>query len=137
DKVLSHSNDLLSMITGILYVTNIEANEIRRESLRFSLCDFLAELKAVFAMRREQHLSLTWDYPVDLPMVETDKDKLNQILQNLIHNAIKFTDSGQVTVFARIRERHAPQIIAADQELESGGTEKFVEFRVADTGGGI
>jgi signal transduction histidine kinase/DNA-binding response OmpR family regulator len=136
DKVLSHSNDLLSMITGILYVTNIEANEIRRESLRFSLCDFLAELKAVFAMRREQHLSLTWDYPVDLPMVETDKDKLNQILQNLIHNAIKFTDSGQVTVFARIRERHAPQIIA-DQELESGGTEKFVEFRVADTGGGI
>ena len=131
DKVLSHSNDLLSMITGILYVTNIEANEIRRESLRFSLCDFLAELKAVFAMRREQHLSLTWDYPVDLPMVETDKDKLNQILQNLIHNAIKFTDSGQVTVFATIRERHAPQI------MESGGIEKFVEFRVADTGGGI
>jgi signal transduction histidine kinase len=61
-----------------------------------------------------------WDYGDHLPRVRTDRGKLRQILQNLINNAIKFTDRGQVTLSAR----YSPET----------GT---VEFQVTDTGIGI
>ena len=134
EKVLSHGNSLLSMISSILYATNIEANEIQTDSHRCALGDFLGELKAIFDMREEQQLSLIWDYPSDLPVVQTDREKLKQILQNLIRNAIKFTESGHVTISARIKECTQPE---KDKALASGGKEKVIEFKVADTGSGI
>ena len=63
---------------------------------------------------------LQWDYPSDLPVVMTDSDKLRHILQNLIENAIKFTEQGSVKVSARCN----PEA-------------KRVEFKVTDTGVGI
>ncbi|MGE5816878.1 MAG: sensor histidine kinase, partial [Deltaproteobacteria bacterium] len=42
-----------------------------------------------------------WDIPADLPIFSTDADKLKQVLQQLIGNAVKFTEHGQVTVSSR------------------------------------
>jgi signal transduction histidine kinase len=62
-----------------------------------------------------------------LPVVKTDSEKLKHILQNLINNAIKFTERGSVTISARLTPTGlSPQASAT-----------FVEFKVADTGGGI
>jgi len=63
---------------------------------------------------------LSWLYPENLPAINTDRAKLTTILQNLIGNAIKFTDRGAVSLSARF--------VA---ELGS------IEFTVADTGIGI
>jgi signal transduction histidine kinase len=63
---------------------------------------------------------LDWQIAPDLPLVETDPEKLSTILDNLINNAIKFTDSGRITV----RVNDAP------------GAE-CVELRIEDTGPGI
>lgn len=68
----------------------------------------------------DKEITLLWDYPSDLPVVKSNREKLRQLLQNLIHNAIKFTDKGYVTVSARYDH-------GADR----------VEFKVADTGIGI
>lgn len=62
----------------------------------------------------------------DLPFIKTDSAKLKQILQNLIDNAIKFTEKGSVTVSARIRQQEEERL-----------TSTYVEFKVADTGIGI
>ena len=68
----------------------------------------------------DKDVALTWDYPSNLPVMKTDGGKLMQILQNLINNAVKFTEKGSVTFSARY-------FLGTDT----------VEFKVADTGIGI
>jgi two-component system, sensor histidine kinase len=65
-------------------------------------------------------LTVSWDYPVDLPILWTDDEKLKAVIQNLINNAIKFTEKGKVTVAVR----HLAQTRA-------------IEFKISDTGIGI
>jgi signal transduction histidine kinase/HAMP domain-containing protein len=119
-KAMARSNDLLSMITDILNVTRIEANEITLERYEINLKSFLDDLKSRYELPLDKGLALNWDYPAELPVVHTDSEKLKHILQNLIHNAIKFTEKGGVSVSAR----HVPEA-------------ETVEFKVADTGVGI
>src|SRR5207237_688671 len=81
-----------------------------------------ATLLAVRA--REKHLELTVDVPPEVPqMVRGDPTRVRQVLMNLIGNAIKFTEQGEVDVSA--------SVIARD------GDEAAVQFRVRDTGIGI
>lgn len=119
-KIISSSNNLLNMVNGILEATRIEAQTVKLESHLVRLSNFLDELRSDYNFPLDKELTLTWDYPSELPSMRTDKDKLKQILQNLINNAIKFTERGNVTISAR----HSPEV-------------KTVEFKVADTGIGI
>jgi len=119
-KLLNQSNDLLTMITSVLETTSMEAETVKVENHPFGLVNFLDWLKAVYEVPLDKDVALTWDYPFNLPVMKTDSGKLNQILRNLINNAVKFTEKGSVTVSAR----YFP------------GTETL-EFKVADTGIGI
>jgi signal transduction histidine kinase len=65
-------------------------------------------------------VKLVWDCPFDLPSVQADRRKLKQILENLIDNAIKFTDGGTITIAARYLT-----------------SKQLLELKVADTGKGI
>jgi signal transduction histidine kinase len=80
----------------------------------------LDELKSLYDYPRGKDVRLEWDYPDDLPSFHSDSDKLKHILQNLINNALKFTDAGRVTVTAR--------------EISE---QRRVELTIADTGIGI
>jgi signal transduction histidine kinase len=133
EKILNHGNDLLRMISSILCVTNIEANQIQTESCSFSLSEFLLELQLIFKAPEAKHRRLIWDYPSDLPSIKTDKDKLKQILQHLIHNAIKFTGNGEVTVSAKVKDAVENRTRNNAQNRE----DKLIEFKVTDTGIGI
>jgi signal transduction histidine kinase/DNA-binding NarL/FixJ family response regulator len=133
EKILNHGNDLLRMISSILCVTNIEANQIQTESCSFSLSEFLLELQLIFKASEAKHARLIWDFPSDLPSMQTDKDKLKQILQHLIHNAIKFTGNGEVTVSAKVKHAVENRTRNNAQNHE----DKLVEFKVTDTGIGI
>ena len=120
EKVISRAKDQLTLLSGILHVTQLEAERVKVESHETSLGKFLNDLKSTYDVPLEKKLTLTWDYPSDLPTIATDSGKLKQILQNLINNAIKFTEKGCVTISAR----YVPEA-------------KAVEFKVADTGIGI
>ena len=119
-KVVTHSDDLLKMITEILQVTSLEAHAVGVEVQEVSLSSFLDDLKSNYEVPVKKELSFSWDYPSELPTMRTDGEKLKHILQNLINNAVKFTERGQVTISARYNPKA-----------------KAVEFKVADTGIGI
>ena len=119
-KVLNRANGQLDMINSILYTTSLEAGKVQVESRSVKLADFLHQLQSNYVLPPDKELILNWDYPSSLPMVTADDGKLKQILQNLIDNAVKFTDKGHVTVSAR--------------DIPETNT---VEFKVSDTGIGI
>lgn len=141
-KVVNRTKELLTMINGILQVTSMKAPTIKTENRELNLSDFLDELRSGYEFPSDRQVALHWDYPSDLPVIQTEAEKLRHILQNLINNAIKFTDQGKVTVSARVTG-------IRDQELgigEQGSGAKsqslipnsrFVEFTVTDTGIGI
>ena len=149
ERVLAQCRDLLSMINTILQATSMRAQALQVETHQVSLEKFLAELRSFYAVPLKRDLILTWDYPANLPVIETDGGKLRQILQNLINNAIKFTHQGRVSVSARMKKAPplAPGTFAPHQRVSgaqargSGGAEgpgkQWVEFQVADTGIGI
>jgi len=120
EKMLVYSKELRSMIDSLLEVTRIEAGGVEIESHKVNLGRFLGDLKAAYDVPMGNQITLEWDYPSDLPTVITDTGKLVHILQNLINNAIKFTEKGSVKISARCRP-----------ETE------HIEFKVADTGIGI
>jgi signal transduction histidine kinase len=120
DKVTRHSNELLVMVNSIMDATKIEAGGVIVECDELPLPEFLDELKLLYEYPLGRDVSLRWEYASNLPVIRTDRDKLKHILQNLINNALKFTEVGHVTVSAR----HVAGL-------------NRVDLSVADTGIGI
>ena len=120
DKIRSQAGHLLHLINGILEITKIESGTVNLRKETLSLFDFMAENRSDYVMPMEKELTVEWQFPPDLPVIMSDRTKLKQILTNLVDNAIKFTDHGQVTV--------------ATQTLKEGRT---LEIKVSDTGCGI
>jgi signal transduction histidine kinase len=111
---------LLEMINDILQVVCLEGGRLVPALADLDLVRFLDGLRSSCKVPPGKELALDWDYAFDLPMVQTDADKLKQIIVHLVNNAIKFTEHGRVTV--------------AMSYLE--GEDKF-ELRVKDSGIGI
>jgi signal transduction histidine kinase len=120
-KVLRQTENLENIVNVILDSASVEtgAVTVRREELILS--EFLEELKQTFdGGVVDPNVKLVWDYPVPMPVVMSDPGKLKIILQNLINNAVKFTDAGEIRVAARVHPQR-----------------QTMEFTVSDTGIGI
>jgi signal transduction histidine kinase/PAS domain-containing protein len=136
-KVTHHADELLFMVNSIMHATKIEAGIIEAEKRRFWPSAFLDDLKALYDYPHGKEIELRWQYPNDLPPINSDQEKLKHVLQNLINNAIKFTDSGIVTVFAQFRpERNALELGVSDTGIGISADEMatiFDRFRQADS----
>ena len=109
------------MIRAILDVTKLEAGAMVVEKEWVDIKRLLQEiLESNPTLVRKEEVAVRWDCDIHLPEILTDGSKLKVILQNLINNAVKFTNQGYVKVSAR--------------RLPS---EKGVELKVMDTGIGI
>ncbi len=120
ETVARQSKELHGLINSVLQVSNIETEPLHLELHEVNLWEFLSDMRALYDSPLGESVKLIWDYPADLPPVQGDRRKLRQILENLIDNAIKFTDHGTITVSVR----YLP-------------TKKMLELKVADTGAGI
>ena len=144
-KVINRAGDLLTLIRDVLQTTQIESRSVIVERQLVSLLDFLDKLRTGYDPSLDKEVNFVWDYPRDLPPVITDSEKLKQILQNLIHNAIKFTEKGSVTISVRVTEsskqkaesskQATDDLPTADRLLPTG--KRWLEFKVADSGIGI
>ena len=85
------------------------------ESSVIHLGDFFHGMKANYDNPTGKEVTLIWDYPADLPALKTDCVKLKHIVENLINNAIKFTEVGNVVISARqLRDRSAVMLKVTD-----------------------
>ncbi len=120
-RVDSNARHLLGIINDILDISRIESGRMPLTLTEFSLEELIAELLAeaepVIAKSR---LVVTAQTAQGLPLVRSDRQKLKQVLLNLVTNALKFTHEGSVTLEAA----HDPE---GDQ----------MQLRVRDTGIGV
>jgi GAF domain-containing protein len=131
EKVILRSSELLNMITSILYATSIEAKEVRVQNSQFALSDLLDELRKSYKFSLTKPITLKWDCPSDLPALTSDREKLRFVLQKIIDNATKFTETGGVTISAGLRESSLRDAKAPPV------ARRWIEIKVADTGVGI
>ena len=114
-----NGKNLLTLINDILDLSKIEAGRMDVHSKPFSLRLALEDVvESIAPLAGEKRIELRQDIPEDLPPLESDEIRVSQILQNLIGNAVKFTDAGSVTV-------------SVTSDLDK------VSVRIADTGIGI
>ncbi|MEG4320187.1 MULTISPECIES: PAS domain S-box protein [unclassified Microcoleus] len=139
--------NLLSIINDILDLSKLEAGEMRLETIEFdlSIClDEVLDLLATPAQTKGIELVALIDSDVPL-QIRGDAARLRQILTNLINNAIKFTEAGEVVIevsTGRIPGRLAAsddqKVLEKIQPLKLGSNRSlFLLFQVTDTGIGI
>lgn len=126
-SIITRSGEhLLTLINNILDISKIEAGRTTINDKNFDLYRLLSDIEELLHLKAEAkglHLFIEWE-PDLTQYVRTDEVKLRQILINLINNAIKFTESGGVSV--RVAGSSAPS-----------DTEVKINFEVEDTGVGI
>lgn len=119
-------NHLLRMINDVLDFSKIEAGKQEVKPILFDLMSMAYELESMFALEcQRKNLGFEFEFESSTPrFIKSDPAKLQQVLINLIGNAVKFTEKGKVTF----------QIKAVNLKNDSHCTIKFI---VADTGPGI
>lgn len=99
----SSARSLLVLINDILDFSKIEADKIELEIIEFSLVDLLSEITQSFSSKaQEKGLSLILETKdVGINSIKADPTRLRQIITNLLGNAIKFTDQGNVSLVCK------------------------------------
>jgi signal transduction histidine kinase len=120
DRVLVSTERLIHLVNELLDVSRIESGRIQLKSDQFNLRDLFTDIQNEFlAKQSELQLSLVVEVPSDISAITADREKIHQVLENLIGNAFKFTPTnGKVTLSAK--------------EVPS-----YVEISITDTGPGI
>jgi two-component system phosphate regulon sensor histidine kinase PhoR len=110
-----HAERLAALIEDLLDLASVEQGQARIALAPVPLPDVLAQVEAVtrpIAMEKKQ--TLTLDLPEDLPRLLADRDRLAQVLINLLDNAVKFTpEGGRIEVSARAAAR---RVVVAVQD---------------------
>lgn len=99
-------NLLLGIVNDILDLSKIEAGQLITEEMPFELKDLLPHIQAFEASIGNPELTLNVQYPVGtLPTLIGDQRRIEQVLGNLIGNAIKFTERGRILVMLEVNQK--------------------------------
>ena len=125
DTIRTSGDALLDIINDILDFSRIEAGRVRLESLEFSPRYVVEEAVELFAEpAANKGIEMVLDVEADVPeLVVGDPGRLRQALINVIGNAVKFTEAGEVVVRAKRHEAKGPGV--------------SIQFEVQDTGSGL
>ena len=117
------AESLLAIVDDILDFSKIEAGKLRIEAVDFCLREKIEEALALLAPRaRARGLRLGGDLPPDLPpSLSGDAGRIEQILINLLGNAVKFTDRGGVDLAVRVLPPRGPANFAFRVEMRDTG----------------
>ena len=124
ETIMTCGNSLLGLITDVLDLARIQAGHIQLRKRACSVSQIVSQVCDILGPQLSQKsVSFTWQVSDDIPdLINSDPDRLQQILLNLLGNALKFTDHGFVNVNVR------PALVGQSQGLR---------ISVADSGVGI
>jgi PAS domain S-box-containing protein len=124
-KIQLSSNNLLRIVNDILDFSKLEADKLSIEPHPVDLRQLVTEIHDRFSLNcQAKHLDLQLDLDANLPkLVFADQQRIQQILDNLVSNAIKFTETGKIGI--------ALQLIKLDDQ------QALLNFSVTDSGIGI
>jgi len=134
-RIESNGRHLLGLINDVLDFSKIEAGQLKLSISEYSMKDVVYNVfSAVEPLAAKKNLNFQVVMPPDMPAGHGDERKLTQVLLNLVGNAIKFTDAGEVTIkvppgndaFSVAVRDTGPGIPLVDQD------KMFAEFQQAD-----
>ncbi|WP_064746704.1 response regulator [Lysobacter firmicutimachus] len=133
DVIHTSAQSLLLLVNDVLDISAIEAGKLQRRDVDFNLQEVMKRLqKMLQPLAAAKGLTLKIDVEQDVPLrLNGDSALLTQVLLNLLHNAVKFTEKGGVSLVTRIADGGAPA------PLPGGGRQARLRFSVRDTGIGI
>lgn len=116
------SEHLLSLVNDVLDLNKLEAGKVELENINFELKRIVFDLKEMFeGAVKEKGLTFHIDYDSRIPEKLTgDPVRLNQVLTNLVSNAIKFTHHGGISVNCRLQQRTEQKSRILFQVLDTG-----------------
>ena len=130
--IRNSGSDLLELINDILDLAKVEAGKLQMQIEKYPLANISDEMQRLFSqMAKDKNIEFSINIEPGLPEeIETDSQRLKQIIRNLLSNSFKFTKQGSITL--RIFQ---PENI----QLKRSGLlcEKSIGFSVSDTGIGI
>ncbi|MEO8494212.1 MAG: response regulator, partial [Planctomycetota bacterium] len=123
--VMQSADSLLRLLNDILDFSKVEAGKLELETIDFPLGDSLADAMHTFGLRAaEKGVELAYLVPPDVPdTLVGDPGRLRQVIINLVGNALKFTEQGEIVVVVTVDSREDSQV--------------DLHFVVSDTGIGI
>ncbi|MFQ2055332.1 response regulator [Aeromonas veronii] len=145
-KIKSSSDTLLLLINDILDLTKVESGKLTLEEIDFDLSEQLDSLAGMFAdLAERKHVEVVIRKSPEIPVfLRGDPLRLGQVLVNLVNNAIKFTERGEVEVCIELANPHPmrirfsvrdtgigiaeekqTQLFQAFTQLEAGNTRKY------------
>ena len=136
ERVQSNGRHLLGLINDVLDLSKIEAGRLALSVGDYSMKEVVQTVvSATEALVSEKHLRLKTEVADDLPTAEGDERRITQVLLNLVGNAIKFTEAGEITITVAAADGlfqvavadTGPGIAPEDQDLV------FEEFRQLDS----
>ncbi len=132
-RTISNSGiQLLNLMNDIVDISRLDANELPLTYTSFDLHELMEELKEIFQgfaiNQNKKHIKLLINLPKDIKknIIRSDRNRLSQILQNLLSNAFKYTEKGSIEFGYTIAEQKRLQFFVRDtgigidqNELES------------------
>lgn len=119
DRVRQHALQLLELIQEALDINRLEAGLLPVDLETFTVNDFLRDVKeSIPADWAKPDVTLMWQVDSTPVLIRSDRAKLKKVLRNLVHNALKFTDHGAVSV-------------------KVSSVDGWIDFAVSDTGIGM
>ncbi len=120
--VLESGESLLGIVNEILDFSKIEAGKVELESSEFSIRELVGDTMKSLAFRAERkNLKLAYHVPADAPeTLVGDPARLQQVILNLVANAIKFTEAGEVVVRVACRPRSDGRVELQGDVMDTG-----------------
>jgi len=104
---LRNSERLMKLVNDILDVSRLDTDTMRFDMEKLDSADILGEItedmKPTIA---DKNLEFITNIPKDLPNILGDRNRLSQVLKNILGNAVKFTDHGSITIGAQTKNKH-------------------------------
>ena len=124
ELILRNSENLLRLINQLLDLSKLDSGMLKVDAIQADIVSYLQYLtESFYSMAEEKQIRLTFYPEVKALVMDFDEEKIQQIIYNLLSNALKFTPKGGKVII------HLKELVVKDQA--------FLQIKVSDTGGGI